>query len=151
MSDFSIINSVFSVLCADSVFLGYFDLTAASTAEAKALKIQKEYEANGLATSNIPLCCIYPVPGLPNKRNPLMYDALFEVAIYSNNSSGAKTSNTKAGTMVIGERARKLLHQRQLPGATVKVEYQTGFQDYSGVTEVKKYVMRFKVSEELPE
>ncbi len=158
MSDFSIVNSVFGKLIADSVFLGYFGLTPASPIANKVAKVQKEMEPMGLSTNNIPLCCVYPIPGVRSRANAIVYDSMFEVAIYSNNSySPIKLTNLQVGTMVIGERlignrAKKiepLLHQVQLAGATFKVEYQTSFQTTSNMAGIKKYVMRFKVGEEI--
>lgn len=149
MSDLSIINSVFGKLKADSVFLGHLGLTTISPMADIAKKIQKEMEPDGLSKDNIPLVCIYPIPGVRSRYNACMYDAMFEVAIYSNNSSGAKSATTNAGTMVIGERARELLHYVQLAGATFKTEFQTSYQGPSNVSGIKKYVMRFKVGEEI--
>lgn len=150
MSDFSIINSVFGKLKADSVFLGYFGLTPSSNMADIVAKIQKEMEPTGLSTNNIPLCCIYPIPGVRSRANAIVYDSMFEVAIYSNNSSSpTKLTNIQVGTMVIGDRARLLLHQVQLAGATFKVEFQTSFQTTSNIAGIKKYVMRFKVGEEI--
>ena len=148
LSDFSIVNSVFGKLIADSVFLGYFGLTSASAMADKVAKIQKEMEPTGLSANNIPLCCIYPIPGVRSRANAIVYDSMFEVAIYSNNSSSpTKLTNIQVGTMVIGDRARLLLHQVQLAGATFKVEFQTSFQTTSNIAGIKKYVMRFKVGE----
>ena len=148
MSDFSIINSVFGKLKADSVFLGYFGLAASSPMAQITAKIQKEMEPAGLSTENIPLCCIYPIPGVRSRANVLVYDSMFEVAIYSNNSySPNKLSSLQAGTMAIGQRAMELLHQVQLAGATFKVEFQASFQTNSNIAGIKKYIMRFKVSE----
>lgn len=147
MSDFSIINSVFGKLIADSAFLAFFGLTTASTMAEKVAKIQKEIDPNGLTTSNIPLCCIYPIPGVRSRVNGCVYDAMFEVAIYSDNSSGTKSATTKAGTMTIGDTAIDLLHYVQLAGATMRTEFQTSFQTSSNVAGIKKYVMRFKVGE----
>lgn len=149
MSGLSIANSVFSKLIADVELLDYLNLTPASTMAQKAAKIQKEIEPIGLSTTNIPLVCIYPIPGLPNKINSIVYDGMFEVAIYSDNSSGVKSVYTKAGTMRIGERIRELLHQVQLGGATFLVQFYSEFQTNSNVSGIKKYVMRFKVSEEI--
>lgn len=148
LSDFSIINSVFGKLKADSVFLGYFGLTPTSPMADIVAKIQKEMEPTGLSANNIPLCCIYPIPGVRSRANAIVYDSMFEVAIYSNNSSSpTKLTNIQVGTMVIGDRARLLLHQVQLAGATFKVEFQTSFQTTSNIAGIKKYVMRFKVGE----
>lgn len=148
LSDFSIVNSVFGKLIADSTFLGYFGLTSASAMADKVAKIQKEMEPSGLSANNIPLCCIYPIPGVRSRANAIVYDAMFEVAIYSNNSySNVKLTNLQYGTMVIGQRARELLHQVQLAGQTLKVEFQTSFQTTSNIAGIKKYVMRFKVGE----
>lgn|GEM_PF-1476021 len=155
MSGLSIVNSVFGKLIADSTFLGYHGLTTASTIAQMAAKIQKEIDPNGLTTTNIPLTCIYPIPGLRSKFNGMVYDGMFEVAIYSDNSSGAKSATTKAGTMVIGELLvgneqkgiKPLLHQVQLGGSTFKTEFQSEFQSSSNVAGIKKYIMRFNVSE----
>lgn len=146
MSDFSIINSVFGKLKADSVFLGYFGLTPTSNMADIVAKIQKEMEPTGLSAANIPLCCIYPIPGVRSRANAIVYDSMFEVAVYSNSSSGIPPGKT-AGTMLIGQRARELLHQVQLSGATFLTEFQTSYQGPSNVAEIKKYVLRFKVSE----
>jgi len=147
LSDFAIVNSVFGKLIADSVFLGYLGLTPSSPMADKAKKIQKEMEPDGLA-QNVPLVCIYPIPGVRSRYNDLVYDAMFEVAIYSNNSSSPVNSGTiKTGTMVIGQRARDLLHQVQLSGATFKTEFQTSYQYATQVSGIRKYVMRFLVSE----
>ena len=147
MSDFSIINSVFGKLIADSTFLAYFGLTSASTMAAKVDKIQKELDPNGLTTTNIPLCCIYPIPGVRSRINGCVYDGMFEVAIYSDNSTGVKSATTKAGTMRIGDTVMDLLHYKQLAGDTFKTEFQSSFQTSSNVSGIKKYIMRFKVSE----
>lgn len=147
LSDFAIINSVFGKLKADSVFLGYLGLTSSSPMADIVKKLQKEMEPDGLATTNIPLVCIYPSPGVRSRYNNCVYDAMLEVAIYSNTSSGVPPS--KAGTMVIGERVKEALHYVQLAGATFKTEFQTSYQGPSNVTGIKKYVMRFKVSEEI--
>lgn len=148
MSDYSTINSVFGKLIADSTFLGYFGLTSSSAMADKVDKIQKEMEPSGLSANNIPLCCIYPIPGVRSRANAIVYDSMFEVAIYSNNSSSpTKLTNIQVGTMVIGDRARLLLHQVQLAGTTFKVEFQTSFQTTSDIAGIKKYVMRFLVSE----
>jgi len=72
---------------------------------------------------------------------------MFEVAIYSDNSTGVKSATTKAGTMRIGDTVRDLLHYVQLSGTTIKTEFQTSFQTSSGVAGIKKYILRFKVSE----
>jgi hypothetical protein len=72
---------------------------------------------------------------------------MFEVAIYSDNSTGAKSATTKAGTMRIGDTAKSLLHYKQLAGDAFKTEFQSSFQTSSGVSGIKKYIMRFKVSE----
>jgi len=157
LSDFSIINSVFGKLKADSTFLAYFGLTTASTMPDIVKKIQKEIDPDGLTTANIPLCCIYPIPGVRSRINGCVYDGMFEVAIYSDSSSGVKTATQKAGTMVIGELLSGdlakgkigLLHQVQLAGATFLTEYQGGFQTSSGVSGIKKYIQRYKVSEEI--
>lgn len=147
MSDFAIVNSVFGKLIADSTFLGYFGLTTASAMADMVKKIQKEMEPDGLA-QNIPLVCVYPIPGVRSRYNDCVYDSMFEVAIYSNNSSSPVNSGTlKVGTMVIGQRARDLLHQVQLSGATFKTEFQTSYQYATQVSGIKKYVMRFLVSE----
>ena len=145
MSDFAIVNSVFGKLIADSVFLGYLGLTPSSPMADKAKKIQKEMEPDGLA-QNVPLVCIYPIPGVRSRYNDCVYDSMFEVAIYSNSSSGIPPGKT-AGTMLIGQRARDLLHQVQLSGATFKTEFQTSYQYATQVSGIKKYVMRFLVSE----
>ncbi len=148
LSDFSIINSVFGKLKADSVFLGYLGLTTSSPMPNIVAKIQKEMEPEGLTAQNIPLVCIYPIPGVRSRYNDLVYDAMFEVAIYSNNSSSpVNTGSLKVGTMVIGARARDLLHQIQLSGATFLTEFQTSYQYATQVSGIKKYVMRFLVSE----
>ena len=147
MSDFSIINSVFGKLKADSTFLAYFGLTTASTMPEKVAKIQKEIDPEGLTKDNIPLVCIYPIPGARSRVNGCVYDSMFEVAIYSDNSSGTKSATTKAGTMRIGDTARSLLHYVQLSGDTFKTEFQSSFQTSSNVSGIKKYIMRFKVSE----
>lgn len=147
MSDFTIINSVFGKLIADATFLAYFGLTSASTMGDKVAKIQKELDPNGLTTTNIPLCCIYPMPGVRSRQNLSVYDGMFEVAIFSDNSTGVKSATTKAGTMRIGETVIDLLHQQQLAGSTFLVEYQTSFQTSSNVVGIKKYILRFKVSE----
>lgn len=155
MSDLSIINSVFGKLIADSVFLDYLGLTTDSPMAEKVKRIQKEVEPNGLSTTNIPLVCIYPIPGVRNRINDIVYDAMFEVAIFSDTSTGVKSATQKAGTMVIGELlsgdiakgTKGLLHQVQLGGATFLTEFQSSFQSPSGVAGIKKYVMRFKVSE----
>ena len=149
MSGLSIVNSVFKVLIADPTFLDYHGLTTTSTMAEKAKKIQKEMEPTGLAITNIPLTCIYPIPGVRSRVNSLVYDGMFEVACYSDNSSGNKTSTTKAGTMRMGETARDLLHQVQLGGATFLVEFQSEFQSNSNIVGIKKYIQRFKVSEEI--
>jgi hypothetical protein len=147
LSDFSIINSVFGKLKADSTFLAYFGLTTASTMPEIVKKIQKEIDPDGLTKDNIPLVCIYPIPGLRSRVNGCVYDGMFEVAIYSDNSTGVKSATTKAGTMRIGARAMNLLHYVQLSGDTFKTEFQSSFQSSSGVSGIKKYIMRFKVSE----
>ena len=147
MSDISIINSVFGKLKADSVFLDYLGLTPSSPMPQIVAKIQKEMEPNGLTKDNIPLVCIYPIPGVRSRLNDLVYDAFFEVAIFSDSSTNVKSATTRAGTMRIGERARELLHYVQLGGATFKTEFQSSFQSSSGVAGIKEYVMRFKVSE----
>ena len=147
MSDFSIINSVFGKLKADSTFLAYFGLTTASLMPAIVAKIQKELEPDGLTKDNIPLCCIYPIPGVRSRSNGCVYDGMFEVAIYSDNSTGVKSATTKAGTMRIGDTVRDLLHYVQLAGDTFKTEFQSSFQTSSGVSGIKKYILRFKVSE----
>jgi len=147
MSDFSIINSVFGKLKADSTFLAYFGLTTTSLMPAIVAKIQKELDPDGLTKDNIPLCCIYPIPGLRSRVNGCVYDGMFEVAIYSDNSTGTKSATSKAGTMRIGETAMGLLHQKQLAGSTFLTEFQSSFQSSSGVIGIKKYIMRFKVSE----
>ena len=147
LSDLSIIDSVFGKLIADSVFLDYLGLTLASPMPEKVKRIQKEIEPNGLSTTNVPLVCIYPIPGVRNRINDIVYDAMFEVAIFSDTSTGVKGPTQKAGTMVIGARAMELLHYIQLSGATFLTEFQSSFQSPSGVTGIKKYVMRFKVSE----
>jgi len=147
LSDFSIINSVFGKLKADSTFLGYFGLTTASPMADIVKKIQKEMDPDGLTSTNIPLCCIYPIPGVRSRINGCVYDGMFEVAIYSDNSTGVKSSTTKAGTMRIGETVISLLHYVQLSGNTIKTEFQSSFQTSSGVSGIKKYIMRFKVSE----
>jgi len=149
LSDLSIVNSVFGKLKADSVFLGYLGLTTSSLMPAIVAKIQKEMEPTGLTKDNVPLVCIYPIPGVRSRLNDLIYDAFFEVAIFSDSSTNIKSATTKTGTMQIGERARELLHYVQLGGATFKTEFQSSFQSSSGATGVKKYVMRFKVSEEI--
>lgn len=147
LSALTIINSVFGILVADSVFLGHLGLTTASTMAEKGAKVQQEMDPVGLTKDNIPLVCIYPVPGVRSRSNQTVYDAMFEVAIYSNSSTGVKGATTKAGTMRIGDRVRTLLHQVQLAGATFLVEFQTDYQYASNVTDVKKYIMRFLVSE----
>ena len=155
MSDFSIINSVFGKLIADSTFLGYHGLTIASLMPDKVKKVQKEMDPVGLAIDNLPLTTIYPIPGVRSRINGCVYDGMFEVAIYSDSSSGVKTATQKAGTMVIGELLSGdmakgkigLLHQVQLAGATFLTEYQGGFQTNSGVSGIKKYIQRYKVSE----
>lgn len=147
MSDLSIINSVFGKLIADSVFLDYLGLTTASPMAEKVKRIQKEVEPNGLSATNIPLVCIYPIPGVRNRINDIVYDAMFEVAIFSDTSTGVKSATQKAGTMTIGARVMELLHYIQLSGATFLTEFQSSFQQPSGVTGIKKYVQRYKVSE----
>jgi len=153
MSDFSIINSVFGKLKADSTFLAYFGLTTASTMPDIVKKIQKELDPDGLTKDNIPLCCIYPIPGVRSRINGCVYDGMFEVAIFSNHSSApakivsSSGSVTYPGTMVIGDRVMDLLHYVQLAGDTFKTEFQSSFQTSSGVAGIKKYIMRFKVSE----
>jgi len=147
LSDFSIINSVFGKLKADSTFLAYFGLTTASAIADIVKKIQKEIDPDGLTKDNIPLVCIYPIPGLRSRVNGCVYDGMFEVAIYSDNSTGVKSATTKAGTMRIGDTVRDLLHYVQLSGNTIKTEFQTSFQTSSGVAGIKKYILRFKVSE----
>ena len=151
MSDISIANSIFTKLVADATFLDYHGLTTASTNAQKAVKIQKEMEPDGLTIDNIPLTCIYPIPGLRSKLNHLVYDAMFEITHYSSSSVGVKSATQKAGTMVMGARAKSLIHQIQLAGATFKVEFQSSFQSNSNVPGIKKYTQRFKISEELPE
>ena len=147
MSDFSIINSVFGKLKADPTFLAYFGLTTASAIADIVKKIQKEIDPDGLTKDNIPLVCIYPIPGLRSRVNGCVYDGMFEVAIYSDNSTGVKSATTKAGTMRIGDTVRDLLHYVQLSGNTIKTEFQTSFQTSSGVAGIKKYILRFKVGE----
>lgn len=150
MSDFTIINSAFSKLAADSVFLGYFGLDSNSTSDAIAFKIQREIEPTGLSVENTPLCCLYPIPGIRSRGSAIVYDSMFELAVYSNNSfSPISATHLQVGTMVIGQRARELLHQVQLAGATYKVEFQTSFQSPSNIAGIKKYAMRFKVGEEI--
>lgn len=149
MSDLAIVNSAVSSLIADSTFLGYFGLTTGSTAAQMAVKIQKEMEPNGLTSDNVPLCCVYPIPGLRSKINDMIYDAMFEVAVYSDSSSAALSATSKAGTMVIGARVLTLLHTVQLAGDTIPCEFVTGFQSPSNVSGIKKYVMRFKVGDDL--
>jgi len=147
LSDFSIINSVFGKLKADPTFLAYFGLTTASAIADIVKKIQKEIDPDGLTKDNIPLVCIYPIPGLRSRVNGCVYDGMFEVAIYSDNSTGVKSATTKAGTMRIGDTVRDLLHYVQLSGNTIKTEFQTSFQTSSGVAGIKKYILRFKVGE----
>ena len=147
MSDFSIINSVFGKLKADSTFLGYFGLTTASNMGDIVKKVQKELDPDGLTKDNIPLCCIYPIPGVRSRVNGCVYDGMFEVAIYSDNSTGVKSATTKTGTMRIGDTARGLLHYVQLGGNSFLTEFQSSFQSSSGVSGIKKYILRFKVGE----
>ena len=157
MSDLSIANSVFDKLIADSTFLDYLGLTPASLMGDKVKKIQKEMEPTGLSADNMPLVCIYPIPGVRSRMNQVVYDAMFEVVIYSSSSSGVKTATQKPGTMTIGEllsgdlaKGKKgLLHQVQLAGATFLTEYQGSYQAPSGVSGIKKYIQRYKVSEEI--
>ena len=149
MSDFAIVNSVFGKLKADSVFMGYLGLTPSSPIADIVKKLQKEMEPDGLAATNIPLVCIYPIPGVRSRYNDCVYDAMFEVAIYSNSSSNTLSSTTKAGTMVIGAQVRDLLHYVQLYGATFKTEFQSSYQYAAETAGIKKYVLRFKVSEEI--
>lgn len=149
LSDFAIINEVFLILSRDPTFLDYHNLTVNSPIADKTKKIQKEMEPIGLALENLPLTCIYPIAGVRSRVNDLIYDAMFEIAIYSNSSSGMKTSTIKAGTMLIGQRARELLHEINIGGATLNVEFQTSFQSPSDIVGIKKYVMRFRVGEEI--
>lgn len=103
---------------------------------------------DGLTTQNIPLVCIYPVPGLRSRENVCVYDSMFEVAIYSNNGySPVKATQLQVGTMVIGARVRTVLHQVQLDGVTMKVEFQSSYTYAPNVANISKYVLRFKVSE----
>lgn len=147
MSGLDVVNSAWAKLCADSTFLDYHGLTTGSTAAQKAVKVQKEMEPDGLTTDNVPLTCIYPIPGLRSKVNETVYDSMFEVAYYSNSSSGAKSATTKAGTMVMGDRGQTLLHGIQLSGDTIKIEFQSEFQTNSNVAGIKKFIQRYKVGE----
>lgn len=144
-----IVNEVFLILSRDATFLDYHGLNLNSPIAEKAKKIQKEMEPSGLALDNIPLTCVYPIAGVRSRINDLVYDAMFEVAIYSNTSSGMKTALMKAGTMLIGQRARELLHEVNIGGATIDVEFQTSFQSPSNIAGIKKYTMRFRVGEEI--
>ena len=112
-------------------------------------KIQKELEPMGLTADNLPLVCIYPIPGVRSKVNQIIYDAMFEVAIYSDNSTATKSSTTRAGTMRIGDTVQTVLHQKQLSGPTLKVEFQSSYQSTTNVPGIKKYVLRFKVGGEI--
>lgn len=136
MADVDIINEVWKVLTDDVGYLALHNLPSNATAQQKAGRMQKEQEPNNLATTNIPLTCIYPIPGMID-NNFLVYEANVQLDIYASSLFQA---------MTIGKRARELLHDTDLP-VGLKMYFVSSASSDARVQGIKKYIMRFEISE----
>lgn len=137
MADVDIINEVWKRLTDDADYLALHSLPSNATPQQKAGRMQKEQEPNNLATTNIPLTCIYPIPGLPDKNNDLVYEANVQLDIYASSLFQA---------MTIGKKARELLHDTDLP-VGFRMYFVSSASSEARVQGIKKYIMRFEISE----
>jgi len=114
---------------------------AAVPPQTKSQKVQKEQEPNGLVTTSIPLVCIYPTPGLPNKDNYAVYDATYQVDIYAGSLFEA---------MTIGKQVFKLFNGKILnvaDTAAFEIQWLGEFGGRSGVANIKLFSQRYQMSE----
>lgn len=142
MSADKIMTSIWQVLANDAGFLSLLGLDPATATNAdKAKKIQKNIDPDGLATTNIPLCCLYPTPGTMSRRNTLVYDSQFQLTFFAADLHRA---------MQLGEAAQKLLTFRDLtvPSiGTFEIQFISEYASSSGVAGIKRFDQRFSVSE----
>lgn len=141
MAEVDIINEVWKRLTDDADYLTALKLTSGATIEQKNQKVQKEQEPIGLSTTNIPMTCIYPVPGDIDGNNALVYNGMFQLDTYAPSLFMA---------MSIGKKARALLANQDLPvkdSATFPIQFVSSAAGESRIQGIKKYTMRFEVSE----
>lgn len=104
-------------------------------------KVQKEQEPVGLAIGTIPIVCIFPTPGLPNKENHAVYDASYQADIYA---------ATLFEAMTIGKRVSQLLTGKTLivdDTAAFAIQWMGEFGGRSGVPNIKLFSQRYQMSE----
>lgn len=104
-------------------------------------KVQKEQDPEGLATTTIPLVCIYPTPGLPDRGNHGVYDATYQIDIYGGSLFEA---------MTIGKQVFKLLNGKVLTvadTAAFDIQWLGEFGGRSGVANIKLFSQRYQMSE----
>lgn len=142
MADVDIINGIWWVVTDNTDFLTSIGLNpATATIDQKAQKVQREREPDGLATQNIPLVCIYPVPGLKKRFNYTVYEAEFQIDFYAKSLFLAMTS---------GKIAMNLLNNTTPPvdgGFVFDCEFLDGAAGESGVTGIKKYCQRYMIND----
>ncbi len=145
MSSLDILNALWLIIATDTELLLYLNLTPQSTVNQKAAKIQKEREPDGLAKNNIPLICMYPMDGLPNRLNSMVYDAEVQVDIYT---------ASLYQCMLIGKRLQspKVWNGIVPPvqsGASFEMEFMGEFAGESDVVGIKKYSQRWALGDVL--
>jgi len=137
-----IINGIWTVLMTNSAFLTSLGLNpGTATTEQKSKKLQKEKEPEGLATQNIPLGCIYPVPGLKKRWNYTIYEAEFQIDFYAATLFAAMSS---------GKIAQNLLNNTTptIPGGFVfECEFLDDFAGASEIVGIKKYSQRYMIND----
>ena len=137
MSSVDILNALWHSLTGSAEILALLNLPPSATVDQKASKVQREREPNGLATTNIPLICIYPQEGLPSRLNSMVYDAEVQVDIYASNLFQC---------MTIGKLIQKLWNG-QLPnvtsGQSFELEFMGEFGGEAKINGIKKYSQRW--------
>lgn len=137
-----IINGIWTVLMTNSAFLTSLGLNpGTATTEQKSKKLQKEIEPEGLAVQNVPLACVYPMPGIKKRWNYTIYEAEFQIDFYAASGFLATTS---------GEIAQSLLNNTTpaTPGGFVfECELLHESAEKSGIPGIKKYIQRYKIND----
>ncbi len=142
MSADKITTALWQALAGDNqllTLLGVDPATATNTQ--KAQKIQKNIDSDGLVTANIPLTCVYPIPGTMSRRNTLVYDSQFQLTFYESQLWKA---------MKLAERAQNLLTFRDMviPGVgTFAIQFLSEYASSSGVPGIKRFDQRYQISE----
>ncbi len=142
MPAIDIINGIWVALMTSADFLISFGLDPnTATIEQKSNRLQKEREPEGLAVQNLPLACIYPVPGFKKRWNYTIYEAEFQIDFYARSLFLAMAS---------GRAAQTLLNNKTPPipgGFVFECEFLDDFAGESRVMGIKKYSQRYAIND----